>query len=264
MTVPIDEHIRDQIVAESRGNPLALLSFLGTDRPRACRRIRIAGCAQGFGTHRRELRASPRHFAEQTRRLLLIAAADPTGDPICCGVAAQVGLGVDAAVPAVSDGLAEFGIRVRFAIVWSARRPIGRHPLTKDSWCTERRLKRPIRYRPRPPCVASRPGGPGTGRGCRCRVGALGRPRAGTRRPVRCGGVSRAGDHVHARTRTTDAACARRRRQPWCKRVRSTARWKCWPWPRCDADRFRRRPRRPDPGPARLCHRARQRRPADC
>ena len=60
---------------------------------------------------------------EQTRRLLLIAAAEPTGDPtLVWRAAARLGIGVDAAAPAASDGLAEFGSRIRF-----------RHPLVRSA-----------------------------------------------------------------------------------------------------------------------------------
>ena len=60
---------------------------------------------------------------EQTRRLLVIAAAEPTGDPtLVWRAAARLGIGTDAAAPAVYDGLAEFGARVRF-----------RHPLVRSA-----------------------------------------------------------------------------------------------------------------------------------
>ena len=60
---------------------------------------------------------------EKTRRLLLIAAAEPTGDPILIWrAAARLGIGTDAAAPAVEDGLVNFGTRVRF-----------RHPLVRSA-----------------------------------------------------------------------------------------------------------------------------------
>ena len=68
---------------------------------------------------------------EQTRRLLLIAAAEPVGDPVLVwGAAARLGIGVEAAAPAVEAGLVEFGTRVRF-----------RHPLVRR-WSTGRRFRR--------------------------------------------------------------------------------------------------------------------------
>ena len=77
----LDEHVRDQIVAETRGNPLALLEL-----PRGLTPAELAG---GFGlpdarplasrieeTFVQRVRALPR----ETQRLLLLAAAEPVGD----------------------------------------------------------------------------------------------------------------------------------------------------------------------------------------
>lgn len=124
LTSPLDERIRDQIIAETRGNPLALLEL-----PRGLTARELAG---GFGLpaavrltaamearFRRELAAVP----EQTRRLLLVAAADPLGDPGLVWRAAEaLGVGPAAATPAAEAGLAEFGRRVRF-----------RHPLVRSA-----------------------------------------------------------------------------------------------------------------------------------
>ena len=86
LTGPLDARVRDQIVSETRGNPLALLEL-----PRGLTPAELAG---GFGlpgavplsgrieeSFRRRLDALP----AETRRLLLLAAADPVGDPCCCG-----------------------------------------------------------------------------------------------------------------------------------------------------------------------------------
>jgi DNA-binding CsgD family transcriptional regulator len=124
---PVDARVREQIVAETRGNPLALLEL-----PRVLTAAELAG---GFGlpgalsgriedSFRRRVDALPR----QARRLLLLAAADPTGDPVLVWrTAARLGIGAQAAGPAAETGLAEFGARVRFrhplvrsAIYWSA------------------------------------------------------------------------------------------------------------------------------------------------
>ena len=123
LTGPIDERVRDQIVAETRGNPLALLEL-----PRGATPAELAG---GFGlpgvvpltgrieeSFRRQLEALP----AQTQRLLLVAAADPTGDVLLVWRAAgRLGIPVQALAPAVDAGLAEFGTRVRF-----------RHPLLRS------------------------------------------------------------------------------------------------------------------------------------
>jgi hypothetical protein len=123
LTGPLDARVRDQIVAETRGNPLALLELP--------RELTLAELAGGFrlpgaplpgqieDCFRRRMEALP----DQSRRLLQLAAADPTGDPSLMWRAAErLGLPVQAAGPAVEAGLAEFGVRVRF-----------RHPLVRSA-----------------------------------------------------------------------------------------------------------------------------------
>ena len=124
LTGPIDARVRDQIVFEARGNPLALLEL-----PRGLTQAELAG---GFGLpgavplsdgmeekFLRRVGALP----EPTRRLLLTAAADPSGDPaLVWRATARLGIGADAATPAADAGLAEFGARVRF-----------RHPLARSA-----------------------------------------------------------------------------------------------------------------------------------
>src|SRR5262249_19479618 len=120
---PLDARVRDLIVAETRGNPLALLEL-----PRGLTPAELAG---GFGlpalqlTSRieasfgRPLDALP----TQTRRLLQLAAADPSGDgSLLWGAAGRLGIGVQAGGPAVEAGLGEFDGRVRF-----------RHPLARSA-----------------------------------------------------------------------------------------------------------------------------------
>ncbi len=123
LTGPLDTRVRDQILAETHGNPLALLEL-----PRGLTPQQLAG---GFGlpgamrlsggieeSFRRRVDVLP----EQTRRLLLIAAAEPVGDPVLVWrAAARLGIGAEAAAPAVEAGLVEFGTRVRF-----------RHPLVRS------------------------------------------------------------------------------------------------------------------------------------
>jgi len=123
VSVSLDSWVRDQLVAETRGNPLALLEW-----PRALTTAQWAG---GFGLpaavrlpggveegFRRRLEVLP----EQTRRLLLIAAADPLGDAgLVWRAGARLGIDAEAAGPAVEDGLVEFGTRVLF-----------RHPVVRS------------------------------------------------------------------------------------------------------------------------------------
>jgi hypothetical protein len=119
---PVDVRVRDLIVAETRGNPLALLEL-----PRGLSPGELAG---GFGlpatvslpgriedSFRRQLEGLP----VETRRLLALAAADPSGDPLLVWRAAgRLGVPVAAGAPAVGARLVEFGARVRF-----------RHPLAR-------------------------------------------------------------------------------------------------------------------------------------
>ena len=121
---PLDARVRDLIIAETRGNPLALLEL-----PRGLTPAELAG---GFGlpgatpltgriedSFARQLDALP----EQARRLLLVAAADPSGDrALVWRAARRLGIAVQEAGPAVEAGLVEFGAPVRF-----------RHPLVRSA-----------------------------------------------------------------------------------------------------------------------------------
>jgi len=120
----LDERVRDQIVAETRGNPLALLEL-----PRGLSPAELAG---GFGlpearplasrveeTFVQRVRALPR----ETRRLLLVAAAEPVGDvSLLWRAAERLGIRGDAGKPAEEAALIDLGIRVRF-----------RHPLVRSA-----------------------------------------------------------------------------------------------------------------------------------
>ena len=121
---PLDVRLRDRIVSEARGNPLALLEL-----PRGLTPGELAG---GFGpagamplanrielSFTRQLEALP----EESRRLLLVAAADPVGDAALLWRAAdRLGLASVAADPATAAGFLEIGLGVRF-----------RHPLMRSA-----------------------------------------------------------------------------------------------------------------------------------
>jgi DNA-binding CsgD family transcriptional regulator len=121
---PVDERVRHRIIAETRGNPLALLEL-----PRGLTPAELAG---GFGVPRPLALASriERGFFRRleplpidTRRLLLAAAADPVGDATLLGRALErLGIGEDAAAPAEAAGLIELGAMVRF-----------RHPIVRST-----------------------------------------------------------------------------------------------------------------------------------
>ena len=124
VTGPLDERVRDRIVAETQGNPLALLElargvtpeelaggFVSPGAPAPSSRIE-----ESF---RRRLTPLP----PATRLLLLVAAAEPLWDPVLVWRAAnQLGIKVEAAAAAAAAGLIEFGGQVRF-----------RHPLARSA-----------------------------------------------------------------------------------------------------------------------------------
>jgi DNA-binding CsgD family transcriptional regulator len=112
----LDVEVRDRIVAETGGNPLALLEL-----PRGMTSTELAGgfavpdavplSASVEASFGRRLAALP----GETRTLLLLAAADQVGDPVLVWRAAErLGIPAKAATPAVQAGLLEFGVRVRF------------------------------------------------------------------------------------------------------------------------------------------------------
>lgn len=124
LTAPLDRRVRDQILAESRGNPLALLEI-----PRGLTVNELAG---GFGlpgavrpsadvedAFRKRIQELP----DQTRLLLVLAAAEPTGDSgLLWRAAGQLDIGPAAAGPAVEAELSIFDTRVKF-----------RHPLVRSA-----------------------------------------------------------------------------------------------------------------------------------
>ncbi len=144
---PLDARVRDLIVAEAHGNPLALLEL-----PRGLTPTDLAG---GFGlpgvallagrieeSFRRQLEALP----AQTRRLLQLAAADPSGDrSLVWRAAGRLGIPVQAAAPAVEAGLANSARGCGSGIRCCARHLTGRHRLRTGRPCTACWLRSPTR-----------------------------------------------------------------------------------------------------------------------
>lgn len=112
----IDPLVRDRIIAETRGLPLAIL-----DVPRSVSSTELAG---GFwiSGRRSSTTAIEDGFVERiramppdTRQLLLVAAAEPVGDAaLFLRTAAVLGVPIDALANAEAAGLIEFGPRMRF------------------------------------------------------------------------------------------------------------------------------------------------------
>jgi DNA-binding CsgD family transcriptional regulator len=120
----LDERVRDQIIAETRGNPLALLEL-----PHGLNTEELAG---GFGFPKPAALSSRledgflrrvRGLPEPTQLLLLLAAAEPLGDPGLLRRAAR-GLGITDghAVAAETEGLFQIRARATF-----------RHPLVRSA-----------------------------------------------------------------------------------------------------------------------------------
>ena len=121
---PIDDVVRERVVAEARGNPLALLEL-----PRSAQQARLAG-----GFELPDAVSVPRRIEDfyerrsgslplETQLLLLVAAAEPTGEVALLWRAAErLGLPPEAAAPAEAAGLMEIDTRVRF-----------RHPLVRSA-----------------------------------------------------------------------------------------------------------------------------------
>ncbi|HEX9349138.1 MAG TPA: AAA family ATPase, partial [Gemmatimonadales bacterium] len=120
----VDERVVDRIVAETRGNPLALLEL-----PRGLSAAKLAGgfavsSAQPLSARlEQSFLRRVRSMPDRTQRFLLLAAAEPTGDPgLLIRAADLLALGVEAATPAEAVGLIELASQVRF-----------QHPLVRSA-----------------------------------------------------------------------------------------------------------------------------------
>ncbi|GAB2603130.1 ATP-binding protein [Pseudactinotalea suaedae] len=121
---PLDERVRERILAEAAGNPLALLEL-----PRNMRPAEVAGGFElpgALSVPRRveeSFRRRSVNLPRETQLLLLVAASEPTGDVALLWRATDhLGIGREAAAPAEVAGLLELDSRVRF-----------RHPLVRSA-----------------------------------------------------------------------------------------------------------------------------------
>jgi DNA-binding CsgD family transcriptional regulator len=132
---PLDERVRGRILAEARGNPLALLEL-----PRDMSPAELAG---GFGLPAElplesRIEASFRRRVQQlpadTQALVLLAAAEPTGElALLWRSAAELGIATEALAPAIGDGLLDLSARVTF------RHPLLRSAIYQSASADERR-----------------------------------------------------------------------------------------------------------------------------
>src|SRR3954471_19784556 len=131
----LDDRVRDRLVAESRGNPLALVEL---PRGRSIGELAGVFVLPGAGTlpsqievHFRERIAA---LPEATQRLMLLAAADPVGDAtLLWRAAATLGVERQAAEPAAGEQLLEIAAQVRF------RHPLVRSAAHRAALATDRR-----------------------------------------------------------------------------------------------------------------------------
>ena len=122
LRTPLDEQVRERILAEADGNALAILEV--------SRRVTPQQLAGGFGKAdagagagwadaglAQELASMP----DASRQLLVVAAADPTGEPLLLWQASErLGIPAGAAASAEAAGVLQIATRVRF-----------RHPLMR-------------------------------------------------------------------------------------------------------------------------------------
>ena len=157
---PLDHRVRDRILAEAHGNPLALLEL-----PHELSPAELAG---GFGLPgglplpgriEESFLRRAQQLPAATQRLLLVAAAETTGEPILLWQAARtLGIPAEAAGPAQADGLLDLGAQVTF------RHSLLRSAVYRAAAPDERRSAHlalaaatDARDRSRPPGLAPRP-----------------------------------------------------------------------------------------------------------
>src|ERR1700761_6190061 len=131
---PLDERVRDRIVAETRGNPLALLEL-----PRGVPGVPgMAGAPGSPGRIEESFRRRLEMLPAATQRLLLVPAADPGGAAGLVWRAAQrLGIGAEVLAPAADAGFLMIGERVMF------RHPLVRSAAYRAASAAERRAAHP-------------------------------------------------------------------------------------------------------------------------
>jgi AAA ATPase domain len=135
ISVPLDDRVRERLVAESRGNPLALLEL-----PHGLSPADLAG---GFALTaalplpsriEESFRQRVERLPADSQGLLLVAAAEPTGDPTLLWRAVdQLGIAPEVAGPAEAAGMITLGAPVTF------RHPLLRSAIYRAASAEERR-----------------------------------------------------------------------------------------------------------------------------
>jgi hypothetical protein len=121
---PLDERVAERIVAETHGNPLALRELpYGSSPAELAGGFTVTAALPLPGLIEESFRERVERLPAESQRLLLLAAAEPIGDPALLWRAAErLELGPDAAAPAEAADLLTLGARVTF-----------RHPLLRSA-----------------------------------------------------------------------------------------------------------------------------------
>jgi DNA-binding CsgD family transcriptional regulator len=120
----LDERVRDRVISECAGNPLALLEVpRGVTAAELAAGFGVAGQLPLTGTIEQSFLRQIAALPDMTRRLLLLAAAEPLGDPaLLWRAAGPLGISADAAGPAETEGMLSIAAQVTF-----------RHPLVRSA-----------------------------------------------------------------------------------------------------------------------------------
>ena len=124
MPAGLDQQIRDRIVAETHGNPLALLELhRGLTMTQMAGGLGLMQATALPGRIEESFVARIEELPESTRMLLLVASAEPLGDPdLVWRAAHQLGVMPDAALASGTDGLLSVDESITF-----------RHPLVRSA-----------------------------------------------------------------------------------------------------------------------------------
>ena len=123
ITAPLDERVRARILAETRGNPLALLELPREFSHGLAGGFALAGDGSLLGRIEVSFLRRVRQLPLTTQRLLIVAAADPTGEPaLLVRASDQIGLSIHELSAAEADGLLALGSKVAFRhpLLWEA------------------------------------------------------------------------------------------------------------------------------------------------
>ncbi|KHL16067.1 regulatory LuxR family protein [Mumia flava] len=121
---PLDAAVLDRVVSEARGNPLALLELpRGPGSGDVVGGLATTQSAPAPGQVEKAYRVRLEGLPDEVRTLLLLAAAEPSGDPVLLWRATDLlGIGLSAADSVETDGLLRIDSRVSF-----------RHPLVRSA-----------------------------------------------------------------------------------------------------------------------------------